>query len=465
MSTAGTLTRPSWVVKELLTSGHKQPPALCYNFPAGRRFPTLNQLRIDRLLSAVSAGLDDGSRALLETLTCKANEQSLPLYLVGGPVRDAALGLPVKDLDLAFEGDAIALARTLGKELGWQVVVHTRFGTAALIHRGSRVDLVTARREVYDSPGALPRVIPGSIRQDLARRDFSINALALPLGESEPRILDFHRGLDDLRRGIVRILHPGSFVDDPTRILRAVRYEQRLGFRLEPDTENRLRRALAGGAVDTVSGDRLRHELERILAEDQPAPALRRALDMGVLSALHPAWGDDAASSRLADALYHLEAAANPLPPLAWLAALVYPLPAPAVPDIARRLNLTGRQRAVVLDTVALRQLETTLSQPPISRSEVCRQLQGLDEAAVTAAIALSGNGLARQRLGKYLREWRFVRPALDGAAVMAMGVEPGPAVGQLIKKLHNARLDCRVRSEEEERQLVRRVLAKSGGR
>ena len=304
--------------KNPATLGHKRMGrtlTLCYNFPAARRFPTLNPLRTDQLLSAVAAGLDDGSRALLETLTRKARQRSLPLYLVGGPVRDALLGRPVKDLDFAFEGDAIALARTLAGELGWQVVVHPRFGTASLIHRDARVDLVTARREAYDSPGALPRVVSGGIRQDLARRDFSINALALPLRGPESEVLDSHRGLDDLRQGVVRILHPGSFVDDPTRILRAVRYEQRLGFRLEPDTENRLRCALTSGAVETVSGDRLRHGLERIPAEDRPAPVLRRALDMGILAALHPAWGGQSELSRLSDALAKLETVANPLPP------------------------------------------------------------------------------------------------------------------------------------------------------
>ena len=379
-------------------------------------------------------------------------------------MRDAALGLPVKDLDFVLEGDAIDLARTLAEELGWETVVHHRFGTASLASVGSKVDLVTARREGYETPGALPRVIPGSIQEDLARRDFSINALALPLYEPQPQIMDLHQGMDDLRRGVVRVLHANSFVDDPTRIIRAIRYEQRLGFRLEGETENHLRNALAQGAMNTVSGDRLRHELERILEEDRPAPALKRASEMGVFQALHPAWQEGVQLSRLEEGLANLGPVERPLLSLAFLAGLVYPVPAQAAFGIARRLNLTSLQNSVVQDTVALRQLETTLSGQSLSRSEVFQHLQGLNEAAVMAVAALCDNGLARERLTEYLQELRFVRPVLDGAAVVALGVEPGPAVGHLIKKLRNARLDRRVQSEEEERQLVRRVLAKNGG-
>ncbi len=169
-----------------------------------------------------------GGLFAFRTLRRLALKNSWRVYLVGGPVRDVLLNTAIKDLDFGVEGDAPALAQQLAKELGGSVVTHPRFMTAALVMPDLRLDLVTARREVYPRPGDLPRVFPGSVTDDLSRRDFSINALALPLWESAPQILDPEGGLADLDAGVVRVLHERSFRDDPTRLLRAARYEQRL---------------------------------------------------------------------------------------------------------------------------------------------------------------------------------------------------------------------------------------------
>ena len=173
------------------------------------------------------------------------------MYLVGGPVRDALLGTPVKDLDFVLEGEAAEVARRLAAELGGRVVSHARFGTASLLCGDVRVDLVTARKETYPHPGALPQVSAGTISDDLARRDFSVNALAIPLAVNDPQVMDAHGGIADLRLGLIRTLHSESFVDDPTRVLRAVRYEQRLGFRIEENhsdpASGRGRRRVGGG--------------------------------------------------------------------------------------------------------------------------------------------------------------------------------------------------------------------------
>ena len=199
-----------------------------------------------------------------------------PAYLVGGPVRDALLGTPPSDLDFALVGHAPALARNVAARLGpdSRLTVHPRFGTATVAlspdDSGGHIDLVTARHECYPRPGQLPQVTPGSIADDLTRRDFSINAMALPLTPGDGELLDPQGGLPDLESGIIRILHPGSFADDPTRMLRAVRYEQRFGFRIDAPTLTAMSDAIAGGGMDAVSGDRWRRELERILDESQP---------------------------------------------------------------------------------------------------------------------------------------------------------------------------------------------------
>ncbi len=415
-------------------------------------------------MAAIQENLDGANLFILHTLRQRALGQSLPLYLVGGPVRDAILGAQVKDLDFVLHGDAVVLARSLSEEMAWGLVVHPRFGTATLTFQDAAIDIVTARRETYQTPGALPQVTPGSIADDLSRRDFSINALALPLFDSNPRVLDQHHGLQDLEDGQVRVLHPASFTDDPTRILRAIRYEQRLGFRLQAQTEDLFRSALDNRAFDAVSGDRIRHELDKILQEVSPAPVLQRASELGVFQSIHPAWSKRLDFSQVGPLLEKAFPADDPLRPLAYLAALAFPLPPDSAAQVLRRLNLPGRHAAVFRDAQTLRERGPALSLPSLSKSQLFQQLEGLHETALKAVAAISPDPLIAQRLTEYLQELRFVRPALGGQAVVAMGVPPGPTVGHLIKKLRNARLDCKVQSEEEERQIVRRVLANRGG-
>ena len=382
----------------------------------------------------------------------RASDGELPLYLVGGPVRDALLGHPVKDLDIVLEGDAVALAQTIAAGMGWALVVHRRFGTATLSHGKARVDLVTARRESYPQPGSLPNVVPGRIGDDLARRDFTINTLALPLaarGRTNGGALDRHGGLEDLRQGLVRTLHAGSFTDDPTRIFRAVRYEQRFGFRLEPGTEAQLRAALAERRVDTVSADRVRHELERILAEECPGPALKRAAELGVLAAIHPAL-DRASAAALPE---------TAPAPVYW-ALLVYQLTGGQASELVRRLNAPARWKRTAQDTIEVRDMESRLADPGLPASQVFDLLAGRDEAALDAVARGCGDPAVSRRMTEYCRELVSVNPVLDGDAVVAMGIPPGPAVGDLLHRLRAARLDRVVHSEDDERALVSDFMA-----
>ncbi len=399
--------------------------------------------------------LDGHNAAFLDTLRRKTEAGGLPVFLVGGPVRDALLGLRVKDLDFVVEGDAVALARELAAETGWDLVVHQRFSTATLARDGARVDLVTARRESYPTPGALPEIVPGTICDDLARRDFSLNSMAMPVGGSGGEILDPHRGMDDLSKKQVRILHPQSFVDDPTRLFRAIRYEQRFGFRLEEETEQRLREAITERRVDAVTGDRLRHELERMFDEDDPLPALRRASEVGLLAAIHPELGADFAASP------EIPRDAAGLPPdLVCWASLVYPLEEGALGAVMRRLNVPSRWRRVAEDILEIQRLEERLAAPGLLPSEVSELLEGREAAAMVSASCRFEDAAAR-RLLEYLEEGRGVRTMLDGNAIIAMGVPPGKQVGKVLRRLKAARMDRLVNSEEEERELVAEFLAR----
>ena len=385
------------------------------------------------------------------------------MYLVGGPVRDVLLNAPVKDLDFVVEGDAPALARQLADELGGEVVLHARFGTGTVALEGCRVDVVTARREVYTHPGALPQVSPGTIYDDLARRDFSINALALPLAESRPKILDPHRGIDDLGSGIIRVLHRGSFVDDPTRILRAIRYEQRCGFVIEPETLSQLQKAVCQGYMTTVSGDRLRHELERILAEKQPVLPLKQAFELGVLAAIHPALSNSSGLARLAASGAFDEARGESIGPSVYLAALAYPLNPVDGEGVIHRLNMPGTWARIVHDTIELRGREPELAAPSLSASRIYHMVEDLAEAAVRAVSRITESPVAAQRLTRYLNQLRFVSPLLNGKDLLDMEVPPGPLVGQILRQLLEAKLDGQVSTEEDERQLVREILADKG--
>ena len=379
------------------------------------------------------------------------------IYLVGGPVRDALLGRPVGDLDFAVAGDALALAAELQGELGGQWRIHARFGTASGCLGGQRIDLAGARRERYPRPGALPQVSPGTIEDDLARRDFTINAMALPLAGARPRVVDYGGGRADLAAGVIRTLHPGSFADDPTRMLRAVRYEQRLGFRLDEATAAQLRQAVADGLANRVTGDRWRRELERIFAEERPVPPLRRAAGLGLLAALHPALNAAGGLERLAAAQSNagLDAAGPPgVTESDCLAALVCGMTLGEGEEVIRRLRLARRQARLVRDTIELRRLESDLAAVHCP-SRLARLLEPLGEAALTAWAKIGDNPSAVAAIRRYLSELRYVRPALRGGDLLALGAVPGPALGALLAQLRAARLDGRVQSADDERRLV----------
>ncbi len=225
------------------------------------------------VINQLEQRLSPESLALIQKAGALAAERRLGIYLVGGVVRDILLGRANSDLDLVVEGDAIKLAESLAGELGGRLVVHRRFGTAKIRTRNLTIDLAMARAETYARPGALPTVRPGSIQDDLARRDFTVNAMALRLDpDSFGKLVDPFDGQKDLENKLIRVLHDRSFIDDATRMLRAVRYEQRFGFRLEASTEKLLRQNVA--MLRTISGDRIRHELELILKEERPEKAL-----------------------------------------------------------------------------------------------------------------------------------------------------------------------------------------------
>ena len=390
--------------------------------------------------------------ALLGQVQRLADESGVSAYLVGGPVRDSLLGLPVKDLDVSVVGDAPALAARLADAAGGRLTVHQRFGTATVATEGAVIDLVTARRETYRHPGSLPDVRAGSISDDLARRDFTMNAMAVPVSGDIGQPVDPHGGRNDLRAGVIRILHQRSFDDDPTRIVRAARYAARLDFCIADDTLPALNEALPG-AMSTISGDRVRHELERIFQEDRPLPVLRLAGELGILSSIHPSLS----VCHLPDAVL----SDRPQAPLIWLASLAWALRPGEASAFCARVNAPSDWARVIEDTVALKGRVDQLSQPQLTPSSVCGLLDGLAPDSLSAAGLLAPPAVA-ERIGRYRSEWWSVAPLLRGTDLLELGVPAGPAVGKALRALRRARLDGETMTREDEEALARQWAAQS---
>lgn len=437
-----------------------------------------------------------GLAALVERLH-DAGASTDGVYVVGGAIRDAMLdddrgnppgALPF-DLDLAVEGDAGAFADLLAAVLGGDVVArHDAFGTAtvavpSLSSSGSggaadRIDVAACRTESYAEPGALPTVELGAtLAADLARRDLTVNAVAIRLaapeaGAGDDVVIDPFGGVADLRRGIVRVLHDRSFVDDPTRIWRAARYAGRLGFDLDDATLGLARSALAGGAFKTISADRARAELELVLRE-RAAPTLAVLDRIGVLHELDEriaaAWREPPLVE-IVDAGCGTDPVRNAAAAELRLAALASPLGADA-PRWLTWLGYGGDVIGRVEDH--LRMLDAVLEAPELVRgapnSEVYRRLGELsDETAALGMLVASveGDDDLAQRIEAYRSALRTVRVTTRGGDVIALGVPNGPLVGQILGDLFTLRLDGEVETDDDERRALERLAnaARGGG-
>ena len=383
------------------------------------------------------------------------------LYLVGGVVRDLLLERENFDLDLVVEEDAIALARELVEARQCKLVTHQRFGTAKLTWDGGSADLATARSETYAKACALPTVNPSTIRDDLLRRDFTINAMAVALTpDLYGQLLDLYGGLSDLDGKLVRVLHGKSFVDDATRIWRAIRYEQRLSFHLEPETLELVKRDV--GYLKKVSGDRIRHELELILNEEFPEKALCRADELGVLSKLHLKLQADKWLSEKYEQARRWSSPDNPSTGL-YLALLVYRMGSKDVEEFVSYLRLKKASGRILLDTIDLKGNLGQLASPQVTSGQVYTQLAGCAIEAVVVNIIAAGMPSAVPRLTEFIEKLRYIRPALNGEDLKKLGVAQGPEIKEMLHRLLEARLDGKAATRRDEEALVLNWLAGKG--
>ncbi len=437
-----------------------------------RRVPQQRSEATDRFLANLEALLPGEALGALRSIGELAEDFGVRAHVVGGFVRDMLLGRRNLDMDVVVEGDGVAFAEAAAQRLGARVKVHRRFGTAVVVlSRTLHIDVTSARTEYYTRPGALPTVERSSLRQDLFRRDFTINAMAACINaECFGAIADPFGGLRDLERGIVRVLHTLSFIEDPTRVLRAARFERRYGFAMDRATDDLARRAVDMAMLEEVSGARLREEMLDIVDEESSAAIFERLDDLGALALLLPI--DVAAPDALAhmagaeSAFRHLSArlSRQPRRRVALVSSLALGSAVESAERWLRHVRL-GREYAETVLHVARRGptvLRALDDRRELQPSRLYHLLEPLTpEAFVVVWSAASPHG--RERVETYLSDLAGLKPAVSGQDLIEMGAQPSEAFASVLGKARDDRLDGVAVGREAELQNLRRLAVQAG--
>lgn len=413
----------------------------------------------------MKTGLSGINKDLLDKLfdlAGYARANKTDIYLVGGVVRDLLLKKTVKDLDLVVEGDAIGFVRGYVRGRGKVgLTVHPPFKTATLLFPdGHSVDVASARKETYSHPGALPVVRAGTIADDLSRRDFTVNALALPITPEGPGdLVDRFDGRKDLRKKTVRVLHDKSFVDDPTRILRAVRFEQRLGFRIEPRTRELLKEAVRRKAYSTVKPPRYFAEFRKVFGEADPVKVLRRLRQLDAVEPFRKSAELDL--RRLAAVRDRMEAEAGPLRECLFWMALWEDWPENQRAAAAERFHLTRGEKTALMKAPEAARIIRQVGR--IRKTEdLFRCLKNYDIPVLYYAQARTASRQVRARIGRFLKEDRHVRLAVDGHDLRKLGIEGGRQIGRVLEQLLELKVaghfDTRAQELKKARELAGRI-------
>ena len=409
--------------------------------------------------------------SLLKKIGKIADKMGFTAYTVGGFVRDAILGSENMDVDIVVEGLGVNFAQELASKLGGRCTPHKKFATAILVlDDGFKLDIATARTEFYEFPTALPTVELSSIRYDLYRRDFTINAQAVNLNpEHFGDLVDFFGGLQDIKQGIIKVLHNLSFVDDPTRIFRAVRFETRFGFKIDKQTEHFLDNALQLGVLEKITTHRVREELILVLSESNPWAGVQRLDQLKVLKRLHPKLNADHKMEHLfnksREVLVWFELLYHDDSPCSWLIyfmALTHKLTASELSEFGEHIKLNKKHLAILnqlhkKNTLISRRLATTNE---INDSEIYHLLHQIPLEILLHNMSMAKNELLRKRISRYLTDLKKVDIAVTGNDLKKFGVPPGPQFKALLLEVISQKLDGKVQSRDDELKLVSRLLA-----
>lgn len=384
-----------------------------------------------------------------------ASKHGVLLYLVGGTVRDILLDIPFSDIDISMLNADHDFPRILAKGLAGEIISTSQFGTSKLLINNGIIDLATARNEKYEQPGALPTVCSGNIREDMARRDFTVNAIAVSLSvESWGNVFDPFKGIEDLRDKQIRTLHPKSFIDDPTRIFRAIRYAERLSFKVEDNTISELNKNVS--YIDLVKGDRIRHEMEKIFQEDRANAMLAKAQKLRVLSTIHTSLNlKESLLKKLGQTIIEGTRKRS----LIFLSLLTHESSPIQRSEIMRRLNLDTKTKQIVNDTSVAHVLLRDLTSPDIRYSQYHKVLGPLDSIAIEACLFAIDDQLTKLKLKIYLKEKRLTTTILTGKDLVKLGIPEGPQIGGVLEKLLLAKMDEQITTREEEVAFTRELV------
>ena len=401
------------------------------------------------------------------------DELGYSVYAVGGFVRDFLMRVENYDVDIVVEGDGIRLAEEFEKKFSCRIRTHKKFGTAIILFPdGLKVDVATARLEVYESPAALPTVEKGSIKMDLYRRDFTINTLAIQLNpKAFGELIDFFGGVKDIKDKGIRVLHNLSFVEDPTRVFRAIRFEQRLGFQIGKHTQNLMKNAVKMGFMDRLSGGRVLSELVLILQEENPTPALKRMRDFHLFDFLHPQMKFDEEVGVLFEQIHHVIAWFDLLfleeryeRWLIYFYGLVDFLKEAEVGELCQRLAMNDKLRKKVMDgkrqaNQALLQIFSWINaERHPKRSEIYAILDPLSTEEKLYMMAKTTQVETRRYISLYFTQLKDTKPLLRGADLIEMGIKPGPSIKTTLSNLLKARLDEQVITRQDEMAYISRT-------
>lgn len=395
-----------------------------------------------------------------------ADELKFGSYLVGGCVRDMLRGEENLDIDIVVEGDGIAFAKKLGEKIGAKVTTHERFGTAQVIKEDFKLDVATARTEYYEFPAALPKVETSSIKKDLYRRDFTINTLAVKLNKKDfGQLIDFFGGQRDLKDKVIRVLHNLSFIEDPTRAFRAIRFSERFGFKLTKHTENLIKSAIRMNIFEKLSGTRLYDELMLTFNETSPIKALKRLGDYDLLRVIHPKLSFSPELESLLqsvhdtitwfDLLFLNESCDKGM---LYIMALLYKLNKEEREFALNRLSVTSRLKDKILKGLHIAQ-EILRKLKPDNPVEIYHLLMSHDIEFILFSMALTQNSEKKKAISHFLVELRNVKPLLKGNDLKNLGIPPGPEYSKILRNILDEKLMKRLHTKEEEIEFVMRLL------
>jgi tRNA nucleotidyltransferase (CCA-adding enzyme) len=427
-------------------------------------------LRTRNIISLMRERLPKKILAILKQVGDVAAELGFNAYVVGGFVRDLLLKHENLDIDIVIEGDAIEFAKRFATRYGARSRQFQKFKTAVLIFPdGFKIDVATARTEYYEAPGALPIVEYSSIKMDLYRRDFTINTLALKLNPGEfGTLLDFFGAQRDLKEGRISLLHNLSFVEDPTRVFRAIRFEQRFKFRITKLAANLIVNAMKNNFFDRLSGARLFQELRLILREENPLPAIARLAEFDLLKAVHPRLGYDEGTRGMLERvqgvlswydLLYLEEKYERW--LVYFLGLVEFLTTDELEEMLRRFSLSPKQASEIIrgKEAAEESLVRLFRYGEPSRSQIYHLLNPLDTEYLLYMMAKSRQEPSRRAISLYFTHLKRLKPETKGRDLVALGYQPGPLIKEMLERLLEARLNEEVRSRKEEKEFIRRFF------